>query len=249
MPSAAAQFEQALCNALAAIVHARWPGSEVDNKGKVKSAKVLLEVIVAEEAKAGQVGPVLKLEEPDASPPLPVARIPGWEVPAAEPGVRVEVALLREALRATAPRRHGNPGKRSLEPKHIEALAKLDAHPALNSLHSEYGDRQEAKERVRDQWRRGQAANYLEMLSEKEIERRIRAAQDLLPFDPKDRLDSLGLQECPVCDQETLLVEHLDDFGAGIGAGTCFVCGYCRSAAVVDDEAWRFMWSNKWVHE
>lgn len=30
---------------------------------------------------------------------------------------------------------------------------------------------------------------------------------------------------------------------------TCFVCGYCRSTAVVDDEVWRFMWSNKWVHE
>ena len=103
--------------------------------------------------------------------------------------------------------------------------------------------------RLRDQWRRGQAENYLEFLSEEEIACRVQAAQDLLPFDPKDRLSSLGLQECPVCDQETLLAEHLDDFGMGIGAGTCFVCGYCRSTAMVDDEALRFMWSNKWEHE
>jgi hypothetical protein len=72
VPSAAAQFEQALCNALAVIVEARWRGSEVDGKGKVKSAKVLLEVIVAEEAEEGRVGPVLTLEEPEVSPLLPV---------------------------------------------------------------------------------------------------------------------------------------------------------------------------------
>jgi hypothetical protein len=119
--------------------------------------------------------------------------------------VQVEVAVLREALLVTAPRRHGNPSKKSLEAKHIDALAKLDAHPGLSSLHSEYGDRQEAKERVRDMWRRGHAEDYLAILSQEEIERRILAAQDLLPFDPKERLTSLGLQDYPVCDQETLL--------------------------------------------
>lgn len=87
------------------------------------------------------------------------------------------------------------------------------------------------------------------MLSQDEIERRVLAAQDLLPFDPKERLTSLGLMDCPVCDQETLLAEHLDDFGIGIASGTCFVCGYHRGHAVVDQEAMRHMWFNKWMHE
>jgi C4-type Zn-finger protein len=57
------------------------------------------------------------------------------------------------------------------------------------------------------------------------------------------------LQDCPVCDQETLLAKHLDDFGIGIATGTCFVCGYYRSDALVDEESMRFMWFNKWEHE
>ncbi|SFA81618.1 hypothetical protein SAMN05216266_101610 [Amycolatopsis marina] len=249
VPGAAGLFEQALCNGLAVIVEARWPGSEVDSKGRVKSAKVLLEVIAAEEARAGRIGPVLALEEPGAAPPVVGECIPYWDESESEPAVHVEIAVLREALRATAPRRHGKLSEKPLEVKHIDSLAKLDTHPALNSLHGEYGELSVAKEQVRDLWRRHQAENYLGMLSEAEIGRRVLAAQDLLPFDPKDRLISLGLQECPICDQESLLVEHLDDFGIGIGAGTCFVCGYYRSEAVVDEAAWQFTWLNRWKYE
>jgi hypothetical protein len=170
-----------LCNGLAVIVAARWPGSELNSKGKVKSAKELLEVIAAEEAREGRVGRVLVLDGPTATPPVGV-HIPGWDDdPEPEPGVHVEMAVLREALLVTAPRRHGKLSEKSLERKHIDALVKLDAHPQLCALSGEHGDRQLAKEKVRDLWRRGQAEDYLGMLSQEEIERRLLAAQDLLP--------------------------------------------------------------------
>lgn len=249
VPGAAGLFEQALCNGLAVIVSARWPGSEVDPKGKVKSAKSLLEVVVAAEAENDNKGPSLFLDEPDATPPVPAIHIPGEPAPEEKPGVLVEVKVLRKALEATAPRRHGKLSTKALEAEQVEALAKLDAHPALSSLYTEYGDQQQAKERVRDLWRRAQAEAYLELLSEEEIARRVEAADDLLPFDPKDRLDNPGLQECPICDQEALLPRGLDAFGIGIGVGMCFVCGYYRGADVADDEAMTFMWNNKWQYE
>lgn len=250
VPGAAGIFEQALCNALAVIVAARWAGSEVNGKGTVKSADDLLKVIEAEEARAGRVGPVLVLDEPRATPALPRISIPGWdEVVDTDPGVRIEVKVLREALRITAPRRHGKLSEKSLERRHVEAPVKLDAYPAINVLHGEYGDRRIAKERVRDLWRRDQAEDYLGLLSEEEIERRVEAAQELLPADPKERLICLGLFECSVCENDTLLATHLDDLGLGFAAGTCFVCGYYRSDQVADEEAARFMCVNKWQHE
>jgi hypothetical protein len=251
VPGAVALFEQALCNGLAVIVASRWPGSDLNTKGKVKSAKDLLTVIVAEEARAGKAGRVLVLNEPTAgAASAHGVRIPRWDDgPEPEPGVRVEIAVIREALLVTAPRRHGKLSEKALERKHVDALVELDAHPNLGILAGEYGDRQVAKEQVRDLWRRGQAEDYLGMLSNDEIERRVLAAQDLLPFDPKERLTSLGLLDCPVCNQETLLAEHVDDFGIGIASGMCFVCGYYRSHAVVDAEAMRHMWVNKWQHE
>lgn len=63
VPGAAAIFEQALRNGLA-VIAARWPNSDLNSKGKVKSAKNLLEVIVAEEARSGQIDRVLVLNEP-----------------------------------------------------------------------------------------------------------------------------------------------------------------------------------------
>ena len=145
VPGASGLFEQALCNGLAVIVSARWPGSEVDGKGKVKSAGDLLSVIVAEEAKSNNVGQSLLLKEPDAAPPLPKVRIPFWDEPDEEPGVVVEVKVVREALLTTAPLRHGKLSTKTLKAEHVEALAKFDAHPALQSLYTESGDRSRAK--------------------------------------------------------------------------------------------------------
>jgi hypothetical protein len=251
VPGAAAIFEQALCNGLAVIVTARWPNSELDSKGNVKSAKKLIEVIVAEEARSGQTGHVLMLNERTSrtSSASTAGDSHGRDKPEPDAAVRVEVAVLREALLATAPRRHAKRSRKPLERKHVDALIELDTHPQLNVLTGEFGNRQMAREKVRDLWRRDQSEDYLAILSADEIERRVSAAQDLLPSDPKDRLTSLGLTDCPVCSQETLLAERLDYFGVGIASGTCFVCGYYRSCVVVDQEAVRHMWHNKWKHE
>lgn len=77
------------------------------------------------------------------------------------------------------------------------------------------------------------ATRYLALLDEEEIQRRVEAAD----YCGSSSGGYEALQECPVCGNETLVAESIDDFGIGIGVGTCFVCGYWRSPREVDEAA------------
>lgn len=216
---AEAVFDQALSNALAAIVASEWPGAEQDNRGRVKSAATLLEVILA------------KTHQESAGVfVLPRRSITGESV-------RVRAKTLREAIDRTQGPRHGRGGSSSLTDSDVAALAELDEHPALGSLHDEHLDGSWRRSQVKDLESRSHAERYLSLLGEDEVSRRRDSVQDSLPWDPKERDACLDPQECPVCDSEALLVSEVDIFGVGVGAGTCFVCSYHRSPSVAYDEA------------
>ena len=56
------------------------------------------------------------------------------------------------------------------------------------------------------------------------------AAEEHLPFDPKERSAVPDPEECPDCGRETLVAEGWDSFGIGLAEGaTCIACGYERS--------------------
>jgi len=63
-----------------------------------------------------------------------------------------------------------------------------------------------------------------------------RMVDDHGPFDPKEKVCSPEIQECPDCSRQTLICESWDDLGAGPGEGTCIACGSLRTYEnVVDD--------------
>ncbi|WP_134717110.1 hypothetical protein [Saccharomonospora xinjiangensis] len=63
IPGNAAIFDSALSNGLAAIVFYEWPGREVDTKGKIKSARGLLNIIKREVKETVAGIQVLRLPE------------------------------------------------------------------------------------------------------------------------------------------------------------------------------------------
>lgn len=211
---AAAVFDMALTNGLVAIVASDWPGEVAVGK-HVKSARALLEVV---EAHCGL----------DASDVATITSSDGTTT-------SVAVADFREALDRTKPVRHGSGGDGRVTPAEVEALRDLDHHPALRRLLDVSADRRSARAIASDAAERGRAYDYLRSLSDDEIERRVPLAREDAPFDPKDFLEWNEPQECPVCWQEALVVDAVDDYGHGIGSGTCVVCSYRRSRAMVDE--------------
>ncbi|MEU0532315.1 hypothetical protein [Amycolatopsis tolypomycina] len=150
--------------------------------------------------------------------------------------VRIETATLLEAIDIANAIRHGNESRGELEQRHLDALFALDEHPRLRGLLDEQIDAHQRGDSEADSIRAGIAQEYLSLLDNDEIARRVEAAGWYAPA-PGDVGESL--QDCPVCDQETLIPDGgVDDFGAGIVAGTCFVCGYRRSREQADREAW-----------
>jgi hypothetical protein len=218
-PGAPALFDMAISNGLVAIVSYEWSGSHLTpgRPDKLKAAEDLLKLITARAEK------VVK----------GVYRLQSGTVRATE----VRVGELGVAVRRLNKVRHGAGGLAMVMPGELEALKLLDAHPALGSLRSYGADESEAQDLANDADERARAGSYLEMLADDEIARRVESAKDSRSRSP----DNIGLvpplQQCGVCAQVALVVKGVDNRGAGIGFGTCFVCGYSRSRSAADLEA------------
>jgi hypothetical protein len=119
----------------------------------------------------------------------------------------------------------------------VQALVALDDHYALQMLFDQYLDVTWRRTHVADRESRAHAEHYLGLIGESEADRRAAQIADYLPFDPKDRTITEDPQECPVCGRPTLLVGALDEFGEGVGSGTCVVCSYERSPTIAYWEA------------
>lgn len=221
VPGAAALFDQAVTNGLAAIVTHMWQGEESEKRRngdhRMKPASQLLKVIVdkCDEVRHG------------------VRRIPDRP---AEPLVDVDVAALTDALEQTQRVRHAR-GTGQLEQRHITALLELDHHSCLRQISEERRESDWVKDTIQDRYEQQRAYDYLELIGEREADRRIELAAEHLPAHPDDLIDGARLTDCPVCGRETLTVSGIDDFGAGYGPGTCLVCSYVRSPAAAHDLA------------
>lgn len=259
-----ALFDHALNNGLAVIVEASWPGQDVD-KVRVKSASGLLDVLVAQAAApatantAGTASgrPVsvtadpithvitLRLAHPTGQTNLRVMHLPNGFVPGSDDVVVVDVPVLRDAIRIAHPVRHGRPRQGELTSQHVDALLALGGHPDLQGLLSgQQADEDYGRDKARDLWLADNALDYLAVIGDEEAERRAGLASRYLPADPKDRLLSHDVQDCPVCCYTALLPTSIDSFGVGIGAGHCIVCGYHRNKAAAEEEAAQFLWLN-----
>lgn len=217
---AGALFDDALSNGLAAIVTHEWPGSEAGRRGGVKSARDLLGVVRAKVA--GQQDIHRLRGSQDGRP---------YEV-------EVRARVLEDGLNHVQPLRHGRAGRSGgLKGAHVEALLDLDTHAVLGKLDDARFDARWRREHHADWEAIARAQLYVSVLTDEEITRRQQSGYvgDYLPFDPKERSTSEDPQLCPACDSEALIVTTVDDFGEGIGAGTCVVCGYSRSEFMADD--------------
>lgn len=262
-----ALFDHALNNGLAVIVSTAWPGAELEvrrNGGaepRVKAASGLLDVLVEKAGSPGssvtasgtdladgQVRVLSIASAPETIPAtvtLTVSNLPegqpppqlflpiGAEHDSGVDVVRIEVATLREAIRIVHRVRHGRARQGELERHHVDALVALDGHSELRGLLDAEIDADYVRDKAQDLWLRDNATRYLALLDEEEIQRRVEAAD----YCGSSSGGYETLQECPVCGNETLVAESIDDFGIGIGAGTCFVCGYWRSPREVDEAA------------
>jgi hypothetical protein len=224
-PSAAALFDIALTTALVAMVSHDWPEA-MPATGRVPSARHLLKLI---EDRAGV----------DAVGVAWLAGYYGDTVP-------VPVTALCAALDRTQPVRHGRGGDGSLLEAEVDALQGLDRHPALGMLTSTGYDKMSDRALRDDAVERARAADFAAGLDDAEMARRVELASADAPCSPKDLLDWAPPQECPVCGQESLAVERTDDFGHGIGAGTCSVCTYRRSAQMMHEMALAAEWEIRW---
>jgi hypothetical protein len=126
----------------------------------------------------------------------------------------VEVPVLRDALDLTQPFRHGRADDEFtiIGPGHLAALAALDEHHALRFVGRA----------------RGRSLDECVVLAFTE------RAEEELPFDPKDRLDTPEPDYCDECNRLTFLRSGWDLFGGNNAGGFCIACGYELS----EDEAY-----------
>lgn len=218
---AEALFNQALSNGLAAIVAHHWPGRERKRNGRVKSAADLLAIINREAPRRGNMR-ILEGTQHGRR----------WRT-------AVATRTLSDGVRRTDPVRHGTSGGSSLEKTHVEALVKLDTHPALRSTRDALQDDEWVRMVAADREARMRALAYVATLSEEEWAKRQEPEymDPYIPADPKDRDASFGVDACPACELETFVNEEMDSFGFGVGAGTCRACGYTRTPGMAEDEA------------
>lgn len=225
VPGAAAIFDQALTNGLAAIVAHTWPGEETEKRRngdhRLRAASQLLKVIT-EECDEAQEGIRLVPDSAD------------------EPKIAVDVAALSDALEQTQRVRHAR-GVGEIEKRHVAALLELDGHSCLRQVSEEQRESDWVKHQIQDRYERLRAQDYLELIGEEEADRRIALAADHRPTHADDLIDGVDVTDCPVCGRETLAVTGIDDFGAGYGPGTCLVCSYVRSPAAAHDLALNHM--------
>lgn len=229
MAGAGALFDEAITNALAAIVASEWPGKDTTKSGdRVLSAASLLGVI-QERCDAVSLGVY-------ALPTLAYGN----------ERVDVPVDAMMDAVGRAQASRHARAAKSDLTPDDVAALAALDDHPALRTLFDENIDEAWRRAKVLDRQIAEHASRYLELIGDEEASRRAEMVDEFMPSDPKERYDAVEPQDCPVCDYPTLIVEGVDEFGFTVGVGTCVVCSYYRSADIARDEAMQLAWEHRW---
>ncbi|MFF0764302.1 hypothetical protein ACFYWH_30365 [Streptomyces sp. NPDC003737] len=139
-------YDQALSNALAAIVAAEWPGEEANSQGRVKFARELLQVI-AGRIPADPATGLCVISDRDADVRS------RWEaenlVPEGFWDTRIDVDLLTNALNVSGRARHGS-GTGRLQHRHVQALLALDRHPALRTLLAAQSDRDDERAQEED---------------------------------------------------------------------------------------------------
>ena len=118
----------------------------------------------------------------------------------------VDVPVLREGLDLTQPFRHGRADDEFaiIGHAHVGAVAALDEHHALRFLKTARGL----------------------SLDECVVRAFTERAEEELPFDPKDRLDTPDPDYCDECFRLTFLRSGWDMFGGDNTGGFCVACGY-----------------------
>lgn len=151
---------------------------------------------------------------------------------AANLGIAVDIAALREALDVTQPMRHGSADDEWVAPTagHLAALRELDAHPALDVLE-----------------RAARARNVDELLVAL-----FRDAADEISGRSSASPDELGLylepEECDECWRMTFVPDGYDMFGGTNSPGVCVACGYRRSPKIAYERALDVEWE-RWSAE
>jgi hypothetical protein len=226
-------FDQALTNGLAAIVANEWPGDELDRKGRILSARDLLNVIENHKKPAGDgtihlvpAGEAEWITLPFGDDPFPNF-------------TRVDAGTLRDGLHETQSVRHARhegDAQAAVSEQHLEALCDLGAHPALFTLNDEALDRAEAGLAAAVADEQDRATEYWLSLSGDERARRmsIDYREEYAWQRPDERCE---VQQCPICWQESLVATEFDGYLDQIGIGTCVACGYRRSREMAEDEA------------
>ena len=223
-------FDTALTNGLAAIVAARWPGQESSERGWMKAASALLDVVEVENEPSADG--VYELSDLD---PFPETDIFG---PPLEPSpTRIDVALLRDAISRTQVIRHARAEEAEpLEERHVSALVALNDDAALRTPLDYPEDADEYEERVTlaDAVERARARAYLDMLSVAELERRANVdyEEEYLEVEDGERYHSA--HECPVCGLEALIESRRDSYLDEFPVGTCAACSYEKSFDIAD---------------
>lgn len=233
---AEAIYDQALTNGLAAIVAHHWPGEEMKASSRqALAASGLLEVIKQHGTDAGD-GTVRVVHDP--------TRPEYEEHPALgelENFTTVDVPAFNQALQVTQAIRHaratGEPGT-TLTEAHVEALAKLDYHPALFAITDELVERSQAGIAARDEAERARAGAYYRALDDEERERR-----EAINYEDAHTWETKGgrsiVDECPVCEVLALVARALDPVIEEIGIGFCFVCSYQRTPELAEELAYQ----------
>jgi len=227
-------FDQAVTNGLAAIVAHNWPEELKSKDGKVKSARQLLTVI-EERGDPGGSPQVFRVRHDQADEPAGQAF-------AADAGcdplfTAVDIATLRGAIGATQEMRHARDieatSESALTAEHIEALKALDCHPALRVLTDEQRDRDYIRTRDDDLIEQDRAHRYLGAVDPMEIERRASITYTL-----DYRSESGGeVDQCPVCDNLSLVAAGRDGMLAMVSYGHCVVCSYERRPEIAEASA------------
>jgi hypothetical protein len=226
---AAALFDTALNNGLAAIVAQRWPDEVCERGTFVRSARALLATV---EEHGNVTGPGV-VELADLDPPPEGADFMGPLVP--QPTV-VKVETLRTAIGIVAIPRHGRQVEvQQLRAEHVEALTALNADSALRVFFGEHVDELEERVTVADAQERRRARGYLDLLSYEDQERReeIEYVEQYTEIEDDVRVEPA---DCPVCGLQALIPAGFDSYLGEFAWGTCVACSYAKAFEVADFE-------------